>query len=84
MYYCMQMGNEYLDLVKSSRSVMSKIDMIDVIVPIGSVSGMRIFRKIGQNSFIFLPFHDVLGLFDKISCFFVKVILMSAVCNIKS
>ena len=26
----------------------------------------------GQNLCIFLPFHDVLGLFDKISCFFVK------------
>ena len=26
----------------------------------------------GQNLCIFLPFHDVLGLFDKIPCFFVK------------
>ena len=26
----------------------------------------------GQNLCIFLPFHDVLGLFDQISCFFVK------------
>ena len=30
-------------------------------------------EKVGiQNSCIFLPFHDVLSLFDKISCFFVK------------
>ena len=32
-----------------------------------------------QNSCIFLPFHDVLGFFDKISCFLLKVILMSGI-----
>ena len=32
----------------------------------------------GQNSCIFLPFHDVLGLFNKIPAFLLKVILVSA------